>query len=102
MNTTELTAEIARRLPRFSRRDIREVLEVMTELCHAELGKMEGEVHLTGLGKLYTEAHWVKCAGVMRRVMRAKSGGKTPDLILRHSVRFRPSDALRVALNKRE
>lgn len=102
MNTTELSAEIARRLPQFSRRDIREVLEVLTELCYAELRRFDGEIHLTGLGKLYAETHLVKVGGVMRQVLRQKHGRQAPETLLRHTVRFRASDALRTALNQEE
>lgn len=102
MNNSELSAEIARRLPKFSRRDIGDVLDVLTELCYAELRKYDGEIHLTGIGKLYTETHLVKVGGVMRAVLRKKHGKFAPETLLRQTVRFRAADALRAELNKNE
>jgi len=102
VNNSELTAEIARRLPKFSRRDIREILEVLTELWYAELVKPDGEIHLTNLGKLYVETHTMKCRGVLRDIWRAKYGQEAPDMIQRRTVRFRSSDSLREAMSAQE
>ncbi len=101
MNTRQTATQIARRLPDLRKRDVQDVLDVLTELWRAELAKPDGEIHLTGLGKLYVEAHTLRSTGVIRQMLIQKRGTNAPATIQRRVIRFRPYEALR-ALMKEE
>ncbi|MBX3063302.1 MAG: HU family DNA-binding protein [Anaerolineae bacterium] len=98
MNTQETISEIARRLPFLHRRDVRDVIEVLVELWQAELTKPDGQVRLTGLGKLYVETHTLKASGIIRQKLLEKHGRAAPRTILRRVLRFSPSDKLLIAM----
>ncbi len=101
MNTRQMVAQITRRLPDLHKRDVQDVLDVLAELWRAELAKPDGEIHLTGLGKLYVETHALRSTGVVRQTLIQKYGGSAPAMIQRRVIRFRPYDRLR-ALMKEE
>jgi len=100
MNTHQIAAQIARRLPDLRKRDVQDVLEILTELWHVELAKPDGEIHISGLGTLYVETHRVRCTGVIRQTLRAKYGANAPTTLERRSIRFRPYEALRNAIKE--
>lgn len=101
MNIHQTVAAVARRLPHQTHREVQEVLEVLAELWQAELAAPPSEVNLIGLGKLYLETHRVKCAGVMRTVLEARSG-TAPAYLQRRVIRFRPSQSLQDDLSRKE
>lgn len=100
MNTRQTVAEIARRLPDLRRRDVVEMIEVLAELWRSELAKPNGEIHIAGLGRLYVEAHDLKATGVIRQRLIEKYGKNAPQTVQRRVIRFRPSEALHVAMKQ--
>jgi nucleoid DNA-binding protein len=84
MNHRQTVAEISKRLPRLKRRDVAEVLEVMTELWLEELAQPGQTVTVADLGKLSVE------------VQRFRSGGAIGQrTVRRFYVRFRPTEKFR-------
>ncbi len=102
MNTQQIAAQIARRLPDLRKRDVQDVLEILTELWHAELTKPDGEIHISGLGTLYVETHRVRCTGIIRQTLQAKYGANVPTSLERRSIRFRPYEGLRQAMKEEQ
>ncbi len=100
MNTRETIAEIARRLPALRKRDVVEVLSVLIELWHDELSKPDGNIHITGLGRLYVEMHLLKATGMIRQRLIEKYGEVAPQTVQRRVIRFRPSEALYAAMKQ--
>jgi nucleoid DNA-binding protein len=101
MNQQELVNAIARKLYRFSRRDIAEVLEVMLELWAEELTRPEGYLYLHGIGRLYVETQRIPSAGVIREALQEKHGAAAPRQLHRLYFRFRPADTLKQAVLER-
>ena len=99
MNTHELVSEIAQRLPYLRRADVQEVMDVFIEQLQVELAKPQGQVRLTGVGRLYVETHTLKAAGVIRQQLVTRDGA-APRLLVRHVYRFTPSQGLLDALKK--
>jgi nucleoid DNA-binding protein len=84
MNHRQTVAEISKRLPRLKRRDVAEVLEVMTELWLEELAQPGQIVTVSDLGKLLVEVQTVRSGGAVgRRTLK------------RVYVRFRPTTKFR-------
>ena len=84
MNHRQTIAEISKRLPRLKRRDVAEVLEVMTELWLEELTQPGQTITVGELGKLAVEVQTVRSGGAVgRRTLR------------RVYVRFRPTGKFR-------
>ena len=84
MNHRQTIAEISKRLPRLKRRDVAEVLEVMTELWLEELALPGQTVTVADLGKLAVEVQTVRSGGAVgRRILK------------RVYVRFRPTEKFR-------
>lgn len=84
MNHRQTITEISKRLPRLNRRDVAEVLEVMTELWLEELAQPGRTVNVADLGKLAVEVQTVRSGGVVgRRTLK------------RVYVRFRPTGKFR-------
>lgn len=84
MNHRQITTEISKRLPRLKRRDVAEVLEIMTELWLEELVQPGQTVTIADLGKLTVEVQTVR------------SGGAVGQRILKRVyVRFRPTGKFR-------
>ncbi len=98
MNTHQTAVQIARRLPVWHRRDVQEVLDILTELWREELAKPDGEIHIAGLGTLYVETHPLRTTGVIRATLQQKYGTAAPTTLQRRSIRFRPYEALRNAV----
>ncbi len=84
MNHRQTVTEISKRLPRLKRRDVAEVLEVMTELWLEELAQPGQTVTVTDLGKLAVEVQTIRSGGAVgRRILK------------RVYVRFRPTGRFR-------
>ena len=87
MNHRQTIAEISKRLPRLKRRDVAEVLEVMTELWLKELAQPGQTVAVADLGQLMVEVQTVRSGGAVgRRILK------------RVYVRFRPTAKFRKAI----
>jgi len=84
MNHRQTVTEISKRLPRLKRRDVAEVLEVMTELWLEELAQLGQTVTVADLGKLMVEVQTVRSGGAV--------GRRT---LQRVYVRFRPTGKFR-------
>src|SRR5947207_14594501 len=100
MNSRQMVAQITRRLPDLRKQDVQDVLDVLAELWRGELARPDGEIHLTGLGKLYVETHALRSTGIVRQMLIQKYGANAPTLIERRVVRFRPYVALRVLMKQ--
>jgi nucleoid DNA-binding protein len=84
MNHRQTITEISKRLPRLKRRDVAEILEVMTELWLEELTQPGQTVTVADLGKLTVEVQTVRSGGAVgRRTLK------------RVYVRFRPTGRFR-------
>jgi nucleoid DNA-binding protein len=84
MNHRQTIVEISKRLPRLKRRDVAEVLEVMTELWLEALAQPGQTVTVTDLGKLQVEVQSFRSGGAV--------GRRT---VKRIYVRFRPTGKFR-------
>ncbi|MBI1281203.1 MAG: hypothetical protein GC179_23960 [Anaerolineaceae bacterium] len=84
MNHRQTITEISKRLPRLKRRDVAEVLEVMTELWLEELAQPGQTVTVADLGKLLVEVQTFRSGGAV--------GRRT---VKRVYVRFRPTGKFR-------
>jgi nucleoid DNA-binding protein len=84
MNHRQTVTEITKRLPRLKRRDVAEVLEVMTELWLEELAQPGQTVTVADLGKLLVEVQTFRSGGAV--------GRRT---VKRVYVRFRPTGRFR-------
>ncbi len=102
MNTQQMVNQITRRLPKFRKREVQEVIDVLLEVWQQELAQPDGELHLRGLGTLYVEIHPLRANGVTRQALLRKYGPNAPVLIPRRTIRFRPYDALRAAMHEEE
>jgi nucleoid DNA-binding protein len=89
MNHRQTVMEISKRLPRLKRRDVAEVLEIMTELWLEELAQPGQTLTVADLGKLLVEVQSFRSGGAV--------GRRT---VKRVYVRFRPTRKFRqVVLN---
>jgi nucleoid DNA-binding protein len=84
MNHRQTVTEISKRLPRLKRRDVAEVLEVMTELWLEELAQHGRTVTVADVGKLAVEVQIFRSGGAI--------GRRT---VKRVYVRFRPTGKFR-------
>jgi nucleoid DNA-binding protein len=84
MNHRQTITQISKRLPRLKRRDVAEMLEVMTELWLEELSQPGGTVTVADLGKLQVEVQTIRSGGAVGRRM-----------LKRVYVRFRPTGKFR-------
>jgi nucleoid DNA-binding protein len=87
MNHRQTITEIGKRLPRLKRRDVAEVIQVMTELWLEELAQPGRTVTVADLGKLQVEVQTVQSGGAV--------GQRT---LKRVYVRFRPTGKFRQAV----
>jgi hypothetical protein len=102
MNYRKTIAEIARRLPHRSQREVAEVLDVLRDLWLTELAQPCKTVALFDLGTLSMEVQEMQTAGAVRQTLQDKFGSGYPDQIQRIYGRFRPSTVLRRALGERQ
>lgn len=98
MNHRQTIAEISKRLPRLKRRDVAEVLEVMTELWLDELSHLNQTVTVADLGKLVVEVQTFRIGGSVRKRLQQLYGSKAPKTLKRIYVRFRPTAKFREAI----
>ena len=98
MNHRQTIAEISKRLPRLKRRDVAEVLEVMTELWLDELAQPGQTVTVADLGKLVVEVQNFRSGGAVQHRLQQKYGSKAPKTLKRIYVRFRPTAKFRQAI----
>lgn len=97
MNSNQTATAVARRLRNLKKRDVRDVLAILTEVWREELLKPDGYIHIDGLGKLYIEQQQLRSAGFIQAQLEVKHG-VVPTTIPRYYFRFRPADSLRAAL----
>lgn len=100
MQYDALINAIARKLYRFTRRDIAEMMDVMTEIWREELLKPDGYIQIAGLGKLYVEHQELPGAGIIHP-LHLNSDQKSPLILRRVYFRFRPAEALKQAVLER-
>ncbi|MBA3871075.1 MAG: hypothetical protein H0X30_18180, partial [Anaerolineae bacterium] len=87
MNHRQTIREISKRLPRLKRRDVAEVLEVMTELWLDELAQPGQTVTVADLGKLVVEVQTMRSGGVIKRRLQELRGNEAPKIHKRVYVR---------------
>ena len=98
MNHCQTIREISKRLPRLKRRDVAEVLEVMTELWLNELSQPGQTVTVADLGKLVVEVQNFHTGGTIQHRLQQKYGSQAPKTLKRIYVRFRPTAKFRKAI----
>lgn len=98
MNHRETVRAIHQRLPHLKRRDVAEVLQVMSELWVQALTEPGGVVTVADLGKLSAEVQSLRSAGAIRQRLEATHGKAAPQRLKRVYVRFRPTAKLRRAI----
>jgi nucleoid DNA-binding protein len=98
VNHQELVNAIARRLPHRSRREVAEVLEVMTDICIQQLSHPGQIIQIADLGRLSIDVHQLRVAGVVRKTMIEHHGAERTKTLKRIVGRFRPARRLRQAI----
>lgn len=98
MNHRQTIREISKRLPRLKRRDVAEVLDVMTELWLDELAQPGQTVTVADLGKLVVEVQNFHTGGTVQQRLQQKYGSRAPKTLKRIYVRFRPNAKFRQAI----
>jgi len=96
MNHRQLVSGIARRFPDLTQRQIGDVLDVLAEVCCAELALPGGEIVIRDLGRLTVEVQRMRSAGAVRTQM----GSDAPDRLTRLYFRFRPTPGLRADIEQ--
>lgn len=91
MYYAETVAAVARKLYRFSKKDVAEVLDVLIEVWQEELLQPDGTLHIKGFGRLHVEEQEVSTRGAVRQLLQAK-GKVVPDRVKRYYFRFQPSE----------
>jgi nucleoid DNA-binding protein len=87
----EVIAEVARRLPHRTQRDVAEVVEVLTEIWSAELEK-GNSIIVPEIGRLSIEVQDMQAGGALGKHGRLR----------RVYGRFRPTEALKEAIQEVE
>jgi nucleoid DNA-binding protein len=87
----DVIAKIARRLPHHTRRDVAEVVEILTEVWTEELVKGE-EIIVPDIGRLSIEVQDMKAGGALGKYARLR----------RVYGRFRPTESLKERLQEVE
>jgi nucleoid DNA-binding protein len=87
LNHRQTIAAVARRLPHRTKREVEEVLEVLTEVWSDALVNNKQEVTLRGLGKLVIEVQTVQGAGAVKGTVKRLYGRFRPAYELRLKVR---------------
>ena len=98
MNHRQTITEISKRLPRLKRRDVAEVLEVMTELWLDALAQPDQSVTVADLGKLVVDVQTFRIGGSVRQRLQQLHGSAAPNTLKRIYVRFRPTAKFRQAI----
>lgn len=90
MNHDEAVAAVARKLYRFTRADVAEVLDVLIELWQEELFQRDGVITINHVGRLYVDEQEVSTRGAVQQVLKAYQQ-PVPATIKRYYFRFQPS-----------
>jgi nucleoid DNA-binding protein len=103
MNYDQMVNAVARRLYGKSRREVREVLDVLFDLWREELQQPDASLYIRHLGRLYVEQQQLRSSGIIQTTLQAKQGVNAPRQLARLYFRFTPTDQLRRAvLNARQ
>jgi nucleoid DNA-binding protein len=97
MHHDETIAAVARRLYRFSRRDVAEVLEVLVEVWQEALLQSDTAIHIKGLGKLRVDEQEIATPQSVKELLAAQYK-EVPMTIKRYYFRFSPSNAFKQRL----
>ena len=97
MHHDETVAAVARKLYRFSKKDVAEVLEVLTEIWQAHLLQPNAVIHIKGLGKLRIDEQHIATNIAVKRLLE-KQQKDVPDTLTRYYFRFYPSDKFKQQL----
>lgn len=97
MNYNQTVAAVARKLRQRTRREVREMLDVLLDIWREELLRPDGYIRIDALGKLYVEQQTMRVPGVITRTLTHKQLPAPPTLT-RYYFRFHPSESLREAL----
>lgn len=90
MTYRKIIAEVARRLPHYTQRDIAEVVEILTEIWAHELQDKQ-TVSIPNLGRLHLEIQDMQAGGIMNKHKR----------LARIYGRFRPNAKIKLAIRRR-
>ena len=90
MNQTETVNAVARKLRRFNRREVREMITVLVEIWSEELLRPDGEIRIDGLGKLYIDQQIIPASGIIKQKLEQLHGNSNT-AINRYYFRFRPN-----------
>ena len=93
----ETVAAVARKLYRFSRRDVAEVLDVLIEVWQEVLLQPNAVIHIKGLGKLRVDEQEIATPESVKKLM-VTQHKDVPATIKRYYFRFYPSDAFKQQL----
>jgi nucleoid DNA-binding protein len=92
MKHRETVDEIARRLPKWTRADVAEAMEVMAEVWMEALREPGAKINVVNLGRLHIQTQKMKCRGAVRDKLAEK--GKPPEYLIRVYCRFDPFQPL--------
>lgn len=90
MHHDETVAAVARKLYRFSKKDVAEVLDVLSEIWQEELLKPDAVIHIKGLGRLRVDEQQIATSVAVKRLLYAK-GKSAPKTLKRYYFRFYPT-----------
>ena len=97
MHHDETVAAVARKLYRFSKKDVAEVLEVLTEIWQEHLLQLDAVIHIKGLGKLRIDEQQIATNVAVKRLLQTQQK-EVPDTLARYYFRFYPSDKFKQQL----
>ncbi|KAB2902760.1 MAG: HU family DNA-binding protein [Anaerolineae bacterium] len=95
MNYDQMVNAVARRMYGKSRREVREVLDVLFDLWREELQQPNASLHIRNLGRLYVERQQIRSTGVIHQTLKMKHGASAPTRLYRLYFRFIPTDKFR-------
>jgi len=97
MHHDETVAAVDRKLYLFSKQDVAEVLEVLTEVWQAHLLQPDAVIHIKGLGKLRIDEQQIATNVAVKRLLESQHKA-VPDTLKRYYFRFYPSDKFKQQL----
>jgi hypothetical protein len=97
MHHDETVAAVARKLYRFSKNDVAEVLEVLIEIWQGYLLQPDAVIHIKGLGRLRIDEQQIATNVAVKRLLEAQQKA-VPDTLKRYYFRFYPSDKFKQQL----
>lgn len=90
MKYSDVIAEVARRLPHRTRRDVDEIIDVLTEIWARELQRQE-VICIPKIGRLSIEIQDMKAGGILSQHHR----------LARIYGRFRPNEKVKLAIRRK-